>query len=61
MEFDDKHMKETDYLTETLRTEESARLEIFAQMLRTLEKHGECRAVYHRLAYVLFGNSLGEF
>jgi len=50
----------TDYLTEHLKENEQARLEIFSQMLRQLEYHGECRGVYHRLAFVLLGNSLGE-
>lgn len=50
----------TDYLTETLRTEKQAQIEVFQQMLKKLELTGECRAVYHRLAYVLFGDTLGE-
>jgi hypothetical protein len=50
-----------DYLTETLETEESARKEIFLEMLRKLEREGMCRGVYHRLAFVLFGDSLGEY
>lgn len=49
---------ETDYLTETLQTDQNAQIEIFQQMLRQLENQGECRTVYHRLAYVLFGTTL---
>lgn len=60
MYLSEQTLKETDYLTETLREDLTARKEIFAQMLHQLELQGECRAVYHRLAYVLLGDNLGE-
>lgn len=53
-----KHLRETDYLTETLKTERNAQIEIFEQMLHSLEQQGKCRYVYHRLAFVLFGDHL---
>lgn len=54
------NLANTDFLTDTLREDEAARKEIFAQMLYRLELRGECRTVYHRLAYVLFGDTLRE-
>lgn len=50
----------TDYLTDTLQEEELARKEVFQEMLTKLELEGKCRGVYHRLALVLFGETLGE-
>lgn len=58
MVFDKRTLIETDYLTETLQTEENARKEIFEQMLIQLESIGACRTVYHRLAMVLFNDNL---
>lgn len=51
---DDDIRDATDYLTETLQTEPATQVEIFDQMLTELEAIGKCRAVYHRLAWVLF-------
>lgn len=58
--FNDKHNEQTDYLSDYLRESEEKRKEVFAEMLYKLEHYGECRSVYHRLAWVLFNNSLGE-
>ena len=52
---------DTDYLSFHLRDDKTAQMEVFQEMLHELERVGECRVVYHRLAYVLFGNTLGEF
>ena len=53
---DRKLLADTDYLTETLKTEKHTQIEIFEQMLYRLEKDGKCRYVYHRLGRVLFGD-----
>ena len=50
----------TDYLTNHLEDNLEARKEIFLQMLQQLERVGECRAVYHRLAGVLVGDTFTE-
>lgn len=51
-------VRETDFPTETLETEKDTQKIIFEQMLVQLEDHGLCRHVYHRLAMVLFGDSM---
>jgi len=57
---DEKYLNDTDYLTWFLRENPQARKEILNQMLHRLELHGECRAVYHRLAYVLVDDAFSE-
>lgn len=34
---------------------------VFIRMLRILENEGKCRAVFHHLSKVLFGNENGEY
>ena len=51
---------DNDYLSETLKTEKHTQIEIFEEMIYRLEKEGKCRKVYHRLAFVLFGEDWTE-
>lgn len=37
---------------------EPERREVFQEMLRKLEKHGECSERYHVLAFLLLGTTL---
>jgi hypothetical protein len=54
-------LKRTDFLISTLNESEDARKQVFQQMLSKLEDNGACRAVYHKLAFVLFRDTLGEW
>lgn len=60
MVFDEKHLKETDYLTETLKTEHGCKERIASEILYQLESVGLCRAVYHRLFNVLLDKALDD-
>ena len=51
----------TDYPTTILETDLEARKAVFSYMLYELERAGKCREVFHRLALVLFGDSLGDW
>ena len=48
-----------DYTEEDL-LDDVKRKEVFQRMLTNLENDGHCRAVYHRLASLLFNDSMGE-
>jgi hypothetical protein len=49
-----------DYTEEELRGNPARQREVFRRMIQVLEKHGECRYVFHRLALHLFGDDMDD-
>lgn len=47
-----------DYTEDELKADPEKRKQVFNEMLNRLEDEGNCRYVFHALAYVLFGDRL---
>ncbi len=48
------------YSIEDLKADPVKQRQVFEEMLVRLEQAGNCRFVFHRLAYAVFGDSFGE-